>query len=1054
MSFTVYKSSAGSGKTFTLVKEYLCIILKNPYKFRSILAITFTNKAADEMKQRVLKSLSLLSDYNRIDNNKRDKIFYLLQLIKKETGLTENEIFENAQKCLSLILHNYSNFAISTIDSFVQKIVRTFTNDLHLPINFSIEMDGENLISQAVDLLVDKLGEDVILTDFLLDFAKTKVDDDKSWHIEADLKNFAKILLDEESQLKIDKLKLLEMSDFNLILNKLKLLIKDFEDKISLIGNKAVLKINSLNISKESFYYGKSGISAYFEKIANCQIDRPNTNALKPITEDKWTSGKATVADKAAIESIKDFLTSRFNEILEILDTEFETYIIRNNILKNIYSLALLNEIEKYISEIREKENTVHISEFQKRIAEIVANEPIPFIYERMGDRFKHFLIDEFQDTSILQWQNLLPLIDNSLAEENFNMIVGDGKQAIYRFRGGEVEQFALLPEIYKKSTDSIANEREKTLIRNFSEKFLKNNYRSKIEIVEFNNQFFEFVSSNLDDRLKIIYNNHYQEYNKENKGGLVNLNFLTNDNEEDYSNQTNLKILDTINELQGDDFQWKDITILCRNNMQANKIAGFLTSQKINVISNESLLLKSSASVRFVVSLLKLILNPNDLISRAHILYYINVEIKNADLAQFAAAASNSLKNSKIDFEKIIIELGYDFSFRKLSNLTMYQLCETLCDKFDLNKQINPYLQFFLDNVLNYTIKFNTNIADFIVWWEKKKDKLALKTPSGLNAVNIMTIHKSKGLEFKVVIFPFADEKQRRTKNSFWIDTHDNQLNPLSTALLSMNENLKETQYADIYNRENENSRLDLINLLYVALTRPSDRLYIFSRFPKTKSENTLSLPVLFKNFLISNSLWNENQFLYSFGVPLKHKKSDLDNLDNMLQMKAINSSKWHEKLLISKTSPENWQTDDPDKYRRFGNLIHWVLSKIENISDLNLIIDNLSDLKVNAFEKNELKQLISKLIDNEETRFLFDKKYRVLNEVEILIKNGRSIRPDKMLISGNEVCIIDFKTGKFVQSHRTQLDKYEMSLQEMGYKTISKCLIYISDQTEIIKW
>jgi ATP-dependent exoDNAse (exonuclease V) beta subunit len=426
MSFTVYKSSAGSGKTFTLVKEYLCLVIVNPYRFRSVLAITFTNKAADEMKQRILQTLNLLSDYQNLNAAKLEKLNYLLPELKKQTGLTEAEIIRNSQLTLSLILHNYSNFAISTIDSFVHKIVRTFANDLNLPVNFSVELDGENLISQAVDLLINQLGNQELLTDFLFDYAKTKIDEDKSWHIETDLKAFARILLEEESQLKIEKLNKLDLTDFKLILNKLNRLTNEFIENIAAKGIEVRNQIKLHNIPHEAFYQGKNGISAYFDKIANKQISKPNRYVGNTIEENKWTSAKASSIDKASIESIKDFITSKYYELLIIFDNNYETYIIRNAIQKNIYSLALLNEIEKFIKEIRENEYTVHISEFNKRISEIVINEPIPFIYERLGEKYKHFLIDEFQDTSVLQWLNLLPLIDNSLAEDQFNMIVGD----------------------------------------------------------------------------------------------------------------------------------------------------------------------------------------------------------------------------------------------------------------------------------------------------------------------------------------------------------------------------------------------------------------------------------------------------------------------------------------------------------------------------------------------------------------------------------------------------------------------------------------------------
>ncbi len=1053
MSFTVYKSSAGSGKTYTLVKEYLCIALKNPYHFRSILAITFTNKAADEMKQRILQTLALLSEYQNITDGNNNKINFLLEDISNQTGLSFNEIIQNASVCLSLILHNYSNFAISTIDSFVQKIVRTFANDLHLPINFSIEMDGETLISQAVDLLINQIGDNELLTEFLVDFAKSKIDDDKSWHIESDLKDFSKILLNEESQLKIDLLKSMELADFKQILLTLKKWIAEFENKVVEIGKSSIEKINSLNIPAVAFANGKNGISGYFKKIANAQILRASKTINNNVSDNKWTSAKANAQDKASIESIKDFLEKQYQDLNNLLDKDLGKYNIRINILSNIYSLALLNEIEKNIAEIRENESTVHISEFNKRISEIVAKEPIPFIYERLGEKYKHFLIDEFQDTSVLQWKNLIPLIDNSLAEDQFNMIVGDGKQAIYRFRGGEVEQFAILPEIFEKENNPIYQERENTLKRNYLGKFLKSNYRSKAEIVDFNNQFFQFTANLLVEDLRIIYENSIQEFNEKNSGGGVKIQFIDNEDKESYIVNTNIKILEYITEIIYDRFEWKDITILCRNNKQASKIACFLSEQNINIISNESLLLNSSESVRFLIAFIKLIANSDDLICRLHILQFL---IKKSNQKDIKIDSDTIYKvNSSINqFEELIKKIGYSFVFTDFTQQTIYQMSEKLCNCFELKPTSNPYIQFFLDNVLNFSLKYSGNISDFLVWWEKKKDKLALKTPNGINAVNIMTIHKSKGLEFKNVIFPFADEKQRKTKDYFWIDIDDSDLIPLKTSILNLNSALIDTEFAEIYERENEKSKLDLINLLYVALTRPSERLYIITPYPKTKTEISISLPTIFKNYLISCGLWSDNEKEYQFGIFAKNNLSSLGKTDNILTIKTINICNWQEKLQISNMSPENWQTEDPDKQRRFGNFIHLILAKSHTIEDCLKIIEDFSNYKIKQIEKTELKKMFKILSKNHEADFLFNTKYKSKKEAEILTKEGKSLRPDLVLLSDDEIIIADFKTGKKSESHINQLNGYNNILSEMYNVQIKKALIYINEAPEIIKW
>ena len=500
MNFTVYKSSAGSGKTYTLVREYLKLVLTEPHKFRHILAITFTNKAANEMKQRIINSLKEISDFSSFSGSIAVK--FMLPELEKETGLDRNSISENAGKVLELILHNYSDFAICTIDSFVHRIIRSFAFDLHLPLNFEVEVDTDDLIAKVIDILISNVGTDEKLTRMLINFTQSKTDDEKSWHIENDLTEIAKILTKEDGQIHIEKLKKLNLDDFSQINRQVNTIIRRFENTLTDYAKDADNLIKSKGIPHQAFYRGSSGICKYFEYLVNKRFDKvlPNSYVIKTIEEDKWYSGKANTNEKAAIDEIKENIRLAYERITEYIDKHYPKYVILNEIRKNLYPVAVLNEIEKVMDDYKSENNIVLISEFNKRIADIVLSEPVPFIYERLGEKYKHFLIDEFQDTSVLQWLNLLPLIDNSLSEGNFNMVVGDGKQAIYRWRSGEVEQFAKLPKIYKKKDDPVLIQREQSLERNYQPEVLEHNYRSKAEIVNFNNDFFAEISEILKE--------------------------------------------------------------------------------------------------------------------------------------------------------------------------------------------------------------------------------------------------------------------------------------------------------------------------------------------------------------------------------------------------------------------------------------------------------------------------------------------------------------------------------------------------------------------------
>ncbi len=629
-NFTIYKSSAGSGKTFTLVKEYLALALsdesQSPRAYRHILAITFTNKAAAEMKERVVKALKELSldDYAALSGTAQT----LLKELKKHPKLNirkqidDETIRKRANNVLKEILHNYSDFAIGTIDSFVHRIVRSFAFDLKIPMSFELEMNDDELLNKAIDLLLTKVGTDESLTRALIEFTESKTDDEKSWHIENDLKYFAKNLLNEEGAVHIEKLRELSIDDFFKIKETIQTEIKKFEAAISKCGKEALKTISDSGIEHEKFAGGANGIGKYFTYLSEVRSDKlePSKTIQKNIDTDNWYAGKASASDKDSIDAIKQKLIDYYNEALVYIEKNLQEFILFRLINTTIYSVAVLNEIEKLLNEYKAQNNILHISEFNKLIAKIVLNEPTPFIYERIGEKYNNYLIDEFQDTSVLQFQNLLPLIDNSLANGHFTMLVGDGKQAIYRWRGGEVEQFSMLPEIFSHQDNPLILEREQALKRNHNPQVLNQNYRSKREIIEFNNSIFRTLSDKLNPRFKTIYDTLEQGFNPENRGGFVQVEFLDGEKEE-FQNRNLECAHRIINELLQDGYQLKDIAILVRRNTDGSLVANYLSNFGIEVISSDSLLLSNSADVNFIYSLFKFLDNTADPIVQVELL-------------------------------------------------------------------------------------------------------------------------------------------------------------------------------------------------------------------------------------------------------------------------------------------------------------------------------------------------------------------------------------------------------------------------------------------------
>lgn len=1057
-NFTVYKSSAGSGKTFTLVKEYLALALNDesnpPQAYRHILAITFTNKAAAEMKERIVKALKELSeeDYSQLSGGTKT----LLQILKEHPALNakqkldEDTIRKRAQRILTAILHNYSDFAIGTIDAFVHKVVRTFAFDLKIPMSFDIEMDDEKLLGEAIDLLIAQIGSDERLTKALIEFTESKTDDEKSWHIESDLMKFAKNLLNEEGAVYIDRLRDLGVDDFFKIKETLFAEIKNFEKKVKELSDKAMLLIKNSGLTSKQFYQGDRGIAGYFAKISDGRMDTlaPNSYVMATAGEDKWAAGKISKEESAAIENVKSALLDCFNEIQIVKEKGYSDYLVFQLINKNIYSLAVLNEIEKLLNEYKAQNNVLHISEFNKMIAKIVLNEPIPFIYERLGERYNNYLIDEFQDTSVLQFQNLLPLIDNSLASGHFTMLVGDGKQAIYRWRGGEVEQFALLPEVFAHNNNPLILEREDALKRNHNPQVLNKNFRSKREIIEFNNSLFRTLSAKLSPRYQTIYDKLEQEFNPDNSGGYVQVEFLGN--EENSWREQNLKRThEIILKLLEDNYKLKDIAVLVRKNTDGSEIANYLTEQNIPVISSDSLLLCNSREVGFLHSILKFLANNNDDIVHAEIMEYLlaNGYLKHTGIDELIKEKNAS---GLLALLKTVVK---EFSVIQLSKMALYELMEELIRLFGLNKVPNAYIQFYLDEVLNYSIKKNNNLNDFIEYWEEKKMKASLVIPNGMNAVSIMTIHRSKGLEFPVVILPFLNGKVKNGKDNLWIDIENDKLPNLPSALVPSSASLKDTVYADLYEDEKSKSLLDSLNVLYVGLTRPEERMYILADTPGKVPGNMGKMSDMLAFYYQEKGDWKDTETLYSFGEECAHLEKHQAQPQSNYQLKTFNSNRWREGIKMRAAAPSIWNTTMAETKKDYGVMVHTALARIKSTNDIHLALQGmLGEGLINKEEYEHLLITIQKIVNLPQLQNYFREGLQVKNEAEVITLSGELFRPDRVVIQGKNAVIIDYKTGEENSKHKKQIMEYGDLLNQMGFQVTERLLVYIEKEKVVL--
>ncbi|WP_121667256.1 UvrD-helicase domain-containing protein [Mesonia aquimarina] len=1032
--FTVYDASAGSGKTFTLVVNYLSILLLSPQKdaYKNILAITFTNKAVNEMKSRVIATITAFTEEEIPEKYKQ--IFVEIQ---RKTGLPANEIQQKSKQILKSLLHNYAAFEISTIDGFTHRILRTFAKDLGIPVNFEVELDTESILHEAVDRLVAKAGEDKQLTKVLVNFALSKADDDKSWDISRDLYEIANLLVNENNLTALQVLRNKTLDDFNAFAEELKVEQKKSTEKINNIGKDFFQLLTKHQIDSKSF--SGNYVPKYFQKL----VDNNLSTLYKP--KAKWQENIATASlyPKKATEEDK-ILLDKFQPKIAGLYTESEELLYKLDFLKEIQKkitpLSLLTAINQEVDRIKKERKLLLISEFNQKISKSIQHQPAPFIYERLGERYRHYFIDEFQDTSQLQWQNLIPLIENNLASGTGSLsLVGDAKQSIYRWRGGKAEQFIKLAQ--KEPVFPIEQEPIK----------LPANYRSQPEIVNFNNQFFAHAAQFLSlDVYEELFKNATQEIKKE-AGGYVNISFVEAQNKKEEYDVYPEKVLAIIEQLEEKNYAKKDICILVRKKAEGIAVANFLNEHQIPIISSETLLINQSPKVRFMTSVLAFSLRPTDADLKFEILDFLFEEI--APEENHYQFVSKYLQENGAAFFSQFKEINVHFNLTVLQRFPLYDAVEYIIRSFSLSSEANAYLQFFLDVIYEFVQNHSSGVAGFLDYWENKKEKLSIVAPEGEDAVQIMTVHKSKGLEFPIVIYPFANQPLNDTRlDSLWVPLTEKP-NSIPIAYLDAKKNM--THYSEnsaaLYEQLVNQNELDALNVLYVALTRAEQQLYVISKLDLDRNgqEKTTTFSGLFINYLKAQEKWNAEIQEYEFG-DLPEFSSAIKKEESTSVLEFISSAPADHNLSIITKSGSLWQTSQ-EKAIREGNLIHEILYRIKYKEDVEDVLEQavLEGLLVKK-EQQHYKELLYIVLNHPDLAEFYTEAYHIFNEEEILTQ-GEYKRLDRLCIQGNSASIIDYKTGSFSTSHTQQILNYANAIEEMGYQIDKKLLVYLNDEVTI---
>lgn len=1022
-NFKVYRSSAGSGKTWTLVKEYLRLALSSetPSYFKHILAITFTNKAAAELKRRILDGMLMLSEGKK----GKDYDEKLTFLIAQEVGIEPDRLNARAFLAWKEMLHSYSDFSVSTIDSFVYKLIRAFAVDLNLQSDFKVEIDQARLNDGAVDTLLSWVGVDKVATAKLSRFASSNIDEGKSWKVRTSVLDKASAANSESAQPYLEQLNALTGKELEDLKKALYAATVQFETKVKGLAQKALGNYESAGLPPEAFY--SSMLTKFYHKVITGDIEVSREKLAPRVHSEKdfWCP-KSRSEWKELAEQNDAMIVADFDALADLMSSdEAKLYRRRSVVLRHWEATMILGLLQKASTAWKEEMGVVMVGDFNRTIADIIKDNPAPYVYEKIGEWYHHFLIDEFQDTSVVQWQNFLPLIENALSKSKESMVVGDSKQAIYRWRGGEVEQFDSLPEIFSPATDSVASVAS-ILKREIDEIPLNNNWRSGKAIVEFNNDLFDSIKE-LSPLDLIGYEGSTQTPKSEKPGYVEVVEYADQEEPNECAEE---EILLRIREALADEYRQSDIVILTRGNKEIRQFATRLLSEGLGAITVESLAINQALSVRFVTTLSMHLQRPYDQVALAAVLGCLT-ELSDSPKHHFEVL-NKIRKEPSGDIDAFFTKTPLSH----LGSLSMLELCETLCLEFDLTPNDGAFLEQLLNCITGLG---NPSQLEFNLWWQDNGGKVYVEASDEVDGVRLMTIHTAKGLEFPIVILPTL--KKEIKASEFWFAEQDGKVPPVLVKAAGS----KTDSLGGAFVVERNKAIIDELNVLYVGLTRPVDRLHWLLISGKRKSVNPVH-KWIDESLTKLNSKWGGVSSI-EFGQKVKcvgEKEAIIE--DGQTQMSCsplhLNGSMKLEELTTG---------EDRTEAASIGIAVHDILSGIGNIEQVDL--DDFLTLKLRSVDdeiKSKVEGHIRRVMQNEQLRSWFE--CESFRERDLIDSQSKIQRPDRICVLENGLAVVDFKTGIVKEEHKVQVEDYVQLLTQIEEKSVKGYLMY-TDSLELVE-
>ncbi len=1058
---TVYKASAGSGKTFTLATEYIRLLVENPQSYRNILAVTFTNKATEEMKMRILSQLYGIWKQLPESNN-------YLKNIQEKTGLESNVISERAGLSLNNLTHNYNYFRVETIDTFFQSVLRNMARELDLTTNLRIGLNDYQVEELAVDQLIEDLTTTDVMLQWILKYIMENISDDKSWNVIAQIKKFGQnIFKDYYKEVSITlEQKMGEAGFFENYTTCLRDLRKAAEEYMKEIGESFFDTLEGEGLNVDDLSSKQRGIASFFNKLRKGTFD-PSiitttvANHLENI--EKWCP-KTNPRRDVVLQVVESSLIQILKCAVEAQEKQWKIFQSSNLTLRHLNQLRLLSSIEKKVREINETENRFLLSDTQQLLHSLIDGSDSPFIFEKIGTQLQHVMIDEFQDTSTIQWQNFKVLLAETMShEDGSNLIVGDVKQSIYRWRSGD---WRLL--------NGIENQFNSMLMEI---KSLSTNYRSTRNVIDFNNTFFRHAAKveyqaleelECDEReqLEKAYADVEQKVPDDKKDeGRVTIELLPyNEYQESVLEHT----VEYVRELIDAGVSQKDIAILVRYNNHIPLIAQYFLENlpEVSIVSDEAFRLEASSAVCLMIQALHLLLHPDDQLTKAAIVktWLCTVQGKELTDDQFMIAGNN--------FDDYLPE-AYIAHFDELLTLPLYELAEKIYSIFQLHRLEGQgaYLCAFYDHLANYVNENTTDIQSFLTEWDENLSKKTIQSDE-TNGIRLISIHKSKGLEFDHVIIPYCDwTLEKYSDNIIWCKPNEAPFNDLPIVPIDYSPKMMGSIYEKEYLHEHLQNTVDNLNLLYVAFTRAAKSLYVVGKRGAKNSRSALielCLPLVAESMpeaQLEGMENNEAAIVFEYGTcqtsqpELPSQNNEKESSNPFLQKSeaiSVSIRTYDSKVNFrqSNRSRDFIEGEDIDQQRRYiqaGSILHEIFSTIQTEKDIPEALQRLQFEGILYDEEmtaERITSMLRKRLSDPRIASWFSPRWTLFNECTILsVEDGEVCehRPDRVMTDGNEWIVVDFKFGHPDPEYHTQVRRYMDLLSSMGHQNIKGYLWYV---------